>query len=357
MPAPPDSILVICIRRLGDVLLTTPLIASLRAAYPQARIDALVMAGTEGVLAGNPHLDGVRLAERGRRRLPFAFREYALAISTQENDRPHLYALLAGRRRIGIVPGPSDRAGRWKRWHCAAWCENDSTGRHTVEQMLRLADRLGIPRQPRVVPPQADPAEVAAALPPAWAGRPYAVLHLAPMFPYKAWTADGWRALVADLLGRGLDVLVSGGPAASERALADTVLAGVGDDPRIADRVGRLSLATLAGVIAGAAVYVGPDTSVTHVAAATGVPVVTLFGPSNPKVWAPWPNGHRQPGDTPWQFRAPLQRLGTVTVVQGDKPCVPCLLEGCERRLDSRSACLDELPAARVIAAVQAVLP
>jgi hypothetical protein len=56
---PRARILVVALRRLGDVLLTTPLIRSLKQAFPDAAIDALVFAGTEGILAGNPDLAGV----------------------------------------------------------------------------------------------------------------------------------------------------------------------------------------------------------------------------------------------------------------------------------------------------------
>jgi heptosyltransferase-3 len=177
------------------------------------------------------------------------------------------------------------------------------------------------------------------------------------MFVYKAWTVAGWCSLIAALQARGLRVVLSGGPAATERALADEVLAGLpaGSQP-VLDAVGRLRLAELSGLIGEARVFIGPDTSVTHLAAACGTPVVTLFGPSNPCVWGPWPQGYARPDESPWQFVAPLQRSGNVSIVQGVKPCVPCLLEGCDRHLASRSACLDELPAQRVIAAVDAAL-
>src|SRR5215831_16427238 len=58
LPARP-RILVIALRRLGDVLLTTPLIRSLRRAWPDASIDALVFADTAAILDGNPDLNGV----------------------------------------------------------------------------------------------------------------------------------------------------------------------------------------------------------------------------------------------------------------------------------------------------------
>ena len=58
LPARP-RILVIALRRLGDVLLTTPLIRSIRRAWPDATIDVLVFAETAGILDGNPDIDRV----------------------------------------------------------------------------------------------------------------------------------------------------------------------------------------------------------------------------------------------------------------------------------------------------------
>src|SRR5579871_1615069 len=104
-------ILVITLRRLGDVLLTTPLIRSLKRAWPDAAIDALVFEGTQGILEGNPDLAGV-IAMPARpstgetlallRRL---WRRYDLAISTQSGDRPTMFAWAAARRSVGLVDG------------------------------------------------------------------------------------------------------------------------------------------------------------------------------------------------------------------------------------------------------------
>ena len=106
---PRPRILVIALRRLGDVLLTTPLIASLRRAWPDATIDALVFADTAGILNGNPDINTVVAmpAQRTwRQSLKLAaqlWRGYDLAISTQSGDRPTFFALVAGRRRVALV--------------------------------------------------------------------------------------------------------------------------------------------------------------------------------------------------------------------------------------------------------------
>src|SRR6266436_2303913 len=104
---PPHArILVVALRRLGDVLLTTPLIRSLKQAYPDAAIDALVFAGTEGILAGNPDLAAIiTMPPRANLRQSLAlawrlWRRYDLAVSTQTGDRPTAFAWAAGRRRI-----------------------------------------------------------------------------------------------------------------------------------------------------------------------------------------------------------------------------------------------------------------
>ena len=108
----PDQprVLVVILRRLGDVLLTTPLIRSVKRAYPQASIDALVFAGTEGILAGNPDLaEIITVPQRSSfldtlSLIARLFRRYDLALSTQTGDRPTALAVIAGT--------PERRAGR-----------------------------------------------------------------------------------------------------------------------------------------------------------------------------------------------------------------------------------------------------
>ena len=104
-------------------------------------------------------------------------------------------------------------------------------------------------------------------------------------------------------------------------------------------------------MLSHAAIYVGPDTAVTHAAAALGVPTVAVFGPSNPVKWGPWPAEHA-PDANAW-LRTGTQANRNVRLIQGAGPCVPCGNEGCERHVASSSDCLTGMPAERVIAGIR----
>jgi heptosyltransferase-3 len=141
--------------------------------------------------------------------------------------------------------------------------------------------------------------------------------------------------------------VATGAPA--DRAYLDSIWG-----PDVLRLDGQLSWPELTALIRGAQIYVGPDTAVTHLAAATGTQTVALYGPTDPRVWGPWPVGGL---DQPWASAGTLQRRGNVWLVQNPLPCLPCQQEGCERRRDSHSQCLDELSLQRVISAIdQAML-
>lgn len=345
LPASP-RILVITLRRIGDVLLTTPLIRSLRRAWPDATIDVLVFHTTAGILAGNPDINRTTITPdrpgmlESLSQMARLWKKYDLAISTQSGDRPTAFAVIAGRTHAGVIVTSGPKLGdalKRRLLHRTVPAADDI---HRVELFLQLADVLGIDRVPELVCP-APSAEVQGA-----PDQRYAVIHAAPMYRYKQWTRQGWRDLAAGIRKRGLSIVAITGPNETERRYVNDIWDGLTEVvvARWPETVALLSKASL---------YVGPDTSVTHLAAATGCPTIALFGPLDPREWGPWPVGGLQ---VPWAKSGTIQHRGNVWLVQNPLPCLPCRLEGCERHVESYSLCLDELKPQQVLEAVDRAL-
>ncbi len=352
----PRRILVVVTLRIGDVLMATPVIRSLRLAWPQAEIDALVFKGTEGVLLDNPDLHRVITvpARPGflehLRLILSLFRRYDIALTTLMGDRATLYVWFAGRRRLGMQDG-SDKQ-RWKQRLLSRWAMFDHTDTHTLLTNLGLADELGIKRRHGVVVSwgAADEAAVAAALPFDARAEAYAVLHLYPKFPYKMWRGESWVELAHRLKENGLRAVLTGSADPDELAYIDAILRAMPSGT--VNMAGKLSLAGNAFLISRARCYVGPDTALTHMAAALGTPTVALFGPSNPVKWGPWPKGYTEDRN-PYRLKGTQQRVNNVVLLQGEGECVPCVREGCDCHAASLSACLQNLPVSQVIEALQ----
>lgn len=350
----PSTILVIITRRIGDVLLVTPLLRSLKLAWPDAALDVLVFDNTRGILAGNPDIRHIiTIPERPTlgqhlRLLMRLWHRYDLALSTLAGDRPTLYAWLAGKRRIGLLSPAADQA--WKRRLLDSWAAFDNVDTHTVNMYLALADLLGIDRRYDITlawtARQAD--HVKTLVP---AGR-YAVFHVYPKFAYKTWVAHEWSTLAHWLSARGVRVVLTGSADQDELRYIADLLPGLPADTL--NLAGQLSFGEVAFLLSGASAYVGPDTAVTHIAAAVGTPTVALFGPSNPVKWGPWPKDFAGPAN-PYRMQG-SQHVGNVMLLQGEGNCVPCFQEGCQRHIDSLSDCLQHMRADTVIAAVDAML-
>lgn len=349
---------MVCTQRIGDVLLATPLARSVKSAWPDARLDFLVLPGTQGVLEGNPDVDQVqafpqraslreKLAQLGR-----IWRRYDLALAAIPSDRARIFAWAAARNAVGFTT--VEEASWIKRHLLKIAVPFDNLHTHTVSMGLRLAEALGIPaigqvQLPRVAPElwrqRLDELEVQGIA-------NYAVIHPNPKFRYKMWDSDKWVALISWLRQQGIDVLLTGSGDPAEAAYVRDIAGKVPEGCHCL--TGRLSLAETAELLKSARLFVGPDTAVTHLAAATGIPTIALFGPSNPVKWGPWPKDWPA-GESPWPFVGSKQQ-GNVWLIQGPGDCVPCLLEGCDRHLDSDSKCLQDISVELVVDAARKAL-
>ncbi len=355
------SILLIATRQIGDVLLITPLLHSLRLAYPDAIIDVLIYTGKGSILEGNIDCNHVIESDEHPTLAGYwtllkrIFRKYDLAVNTQGNDRAYQYAFLAAKKRVGMIPNLKKQS-LWKRAICFDWRLLDDINTHTVLQNLALADCLNINKHYQVIAPINPIAEHAlnSLIHFDWQNEQFVVLHLFPMWRYKRWTDTGWDALTKYLVSKNIRVVLSGGNAIEEVNYCEQFTKKFPN--YVVSIAGKVSFGTLSKLLEHALAYIGPDTATTHLAAACGTPTLALYGPTNPIKWGPWPKEYAL-DYSPWKKSAPYQKNSNVLLLQGLGDCVPCHQAGCDKHNNSESQCMNELPASRVITALEILLP
>lgn len=260
------NILVVRLRSLGDCVLTTPAIRILKAALPAARISVMVEPRFDGVFRGNPDIAHVLAPENAA-----AVRAGAdLTLNFHGGTRSLVLTALSHAR---------FRAGFSHYRH--GWVHNVkiptaqeilgvSRKVHTAEHLASAIFFLGAPRQE--IPRASLFAQ--ASFP---HSREYAVIHPMASAAAKTWPAARFLEVAAYIDRElGLEPVFIGGPGENLAAFAPyRCLVG---EP----------LETTKSVLASASLFVGNDSGPAHMAAAFGLPVVVLFGASDPVVWAPW---------------------------------------------------------------------
>jgi lipopolysaccharide heptosyltransferase II len=326
-------ILLVRLRQIGDVVFTTPAVHALRRRFPDAHLSYVVEPAAAPIVLGNPHLNQVIVAPRARglrgllgdlalgRRL--RAERYDLAIDFHGGPRASLLTWLSGApERIGY-----EIAGRGWMYTRRVARPRELRARHSVENQWDLLASLGVRPPDRTAFPMEMPVDPGAAV--LVAGRlanagvtaadRLVVIHVSAGNPFRRWPAAHFVDLVVSLVGRDprRRVIVTSGP--SEQDAAAGVVAGARahlDGPRAAQVLscGEFSLAELRALLDRASLHVGCDGGPLHVAAATGVPVVGLYGPTLPARSAPWRADH-------WI---------TESVDAGELPCRPCHQRVCE---------------------------
>jgi ADP-heptose:LPS heptosyltransferase len=253
----------LCIRRggLGDTLLFVPVLHALRRCHPGAVLELAgnreyaelcARRGAADVALSSEDLElwavggSGAAGERARRRLSRFTRIFADAPELAPLDRPSC--------RVSVFdPAVRDEA--------------------PTPAVVRLLEALRLPVDDELLTAGLRRRSAAPA------GAP-AVLHPGSGALRKCWPLPCWWELAHRLVGAGLIVTAVAGPAEVERGMVPGRLDGVED-------LRAPSLESLATLLEGAAVFVGNDAGPTHLAAALGVPTVAIFGPTDPRVWAP----------------------------------------------------------------------
>ncbi|MEX2598285.1 MAG: glycosyltransferase family 9 protein [Dehalococcoidia bacterium] len=173
------------------------------------------------------------------------------------------------------------------------WCPDPQRflpfldGERETERLLRLVRHLGIAAEDTslefpLTPEEQGTADALAASHGLEPGR-YVCLHSGASTPERRWPPERFAAVADALAEAGLTAVITG---ADEEA-AETAAMRKSMRAQAVDLTGQTTLATLAGVVRQARLVVCNDTSVSHIAAALGVPSVVVFTASDPRRWAP----------------------------------------------------------------------
>jgi heptosyltransferase-3 len=362
---PPRSILVVCIRLIGDVILSTPLVGLLKSAYPDAEIDYLVNRGTGEFLEKDPRIRRVLYSRNREAREPVGkpepgysfriFRRYDMAINLNASDRGNIAVVLAGRKdRVGFHLGGNRIRDIWKKLvmtHPVFFPFAIHVAR--VSQLVAEAIGISVTRlEAKVFWDGEDEARVDGFLRREGVPGPYIVVHPFARWRYKYWLPDRF-AKVSDGIaeGYGLRPVWTSSPDPEEMRLLRDAAALCRFPPALC--AGEFTLNGMTCLLSKAALYVGLDTAVSHLAATTGIPMVVLFGPTIAERWSPWNN------DGPVAQQCPLprgiQRTGRMVLVQKDWECVPCGKAGCDGE-GGESLCLTEIQTPEVLDAVRELM-
>jgi ADP-heptose:LPS heptosyltransferase len=263
-------ILFITSTRIGDAVLSTGLLDHLIRTYPHAKVAVACGPVAEGVFARMPNRAWTIILAKRRFRLHWL----------------ELWRQVAGMRWDIVV----DLRGSGFAWMVRAGRRYVMRGgRQPGHRLTHLGALLGLDPPPLPVAwfAPADAARAAALMP---GGERWIGLGPTANWDRKVWPAERFVALFQTLTapGRplaGARAVVLGGPGAQEAAMAAPVLAALGD--RAVDCVGRLSLPEVAAVLSRCALFVGNDSGLMHLSAATGTPTLGLFGPSRVEEYAP----------------------------------------------------------------------
>ncbi len=327
--------MIVLLGAIGDVTRALPLLTRLRRAYPQAHIAWAVEPAAAALLDYHPALDEILLYQRSRGSrtfLPFLRtvrdHHFDLVLDLQRHLKSGLVSLWSRAPvRVGFHR-TNTKEGNWL------------FNTHTIEevpdfslkltQYLKFADALGLPDDGvrfdlRLRPEEEQKVETLLAGTPC----PVAAFFLGSRWPSRFWfpqaTAEVARALQQEY---GMGIVLMGGP--NEVAFAQQVSEAMGT--AVTNLSGKTSLRDLIGIFGRVRFAMGPDSGPMHIAAATGIPVISLWGATSPIRSAPW--------------------RSEAFVIRGEAACSPCYVRHCP----IGRACMQRITPERVLSVARQVL-
>lgn len=377
-------ILVVKLADVGDLLMISPALVALHRAYPQAQIDVLAPPTSAATLLGLPHVDNVLRFDKFGFDRPAALlnpRRWAEGIEFVRTLRaPHYDAVAIMHHlttrfgaikfaALALASGAKIRAGLdngrgWFLTHRVA--DNGFGAMHEAaywQQVATLLDGDATPQPLTFSPREADKQKAATLVAQLPDGGPIVAIHpgTGAYAPARRWPS-GYFAQLARRLRDDLNarIVIVGGPDVREWAANIVTAAGLADDPACLNLSEQTTLGELAALLAHCQLYIGSDSGPLHIATASGVPVLGIYGPSNHRAWGPYsPDGSTAEFDALTQPSAAWPTPRRHAVLRQSLACSPCLYRehavglrnGCPPR-----ECLDTLTPDAAFAAAKKML-
>ncbi len=282
----PGRILVIRGGAIGDFILTLPAIRLLRENFPDCHLEILGYRHIASLAERRFYADATRSIE---------YAPLATFFNPKGELDPELCEYFAGFNQvISYIYDPDElfqtclqRAGVK---NLIAGSPKVLEGEHAAVQLAQPLDKLALWLEDpaaRFFPSEEDLAEADALL--AGLPLPLVAIHPGSGGEKKNWPLDRWVTVIEELLGgrHSGQLLIVGGEADSERLSS---LQHFQTHPRCAF-LQSLPLPILGAVLSKCRLFVGHDSGISHLAAASGAPCLLLFGPTDPDVWAPANDG------------------------------------------------------------------
>ncbi|GGI83077.1 glycosyltransferase family 9 protein [Legionella impletisoli] len=287
------SICIVRLSALGDVLMLVPLVRTLQASIPQAKITWVIsrpaydlvagISGVEFIVINKPNGVGDywRFAKMMRRR------HFDVLLAAQASLRANLlFPFVRAKRKIGY---DKRRAKDGHQWFVN---EQITPGQdHTLEGFLKFATQLGIiETQITWNLPIGEPELTWARTHLPDKNGPLVLLNPAASKPERSWVLERYIALIRYLKSQWqATVVLTGGPGQNDKELAEAIEASISVD---ANLVGKTRPKQLLAVIKHADLMICPDTGPSHMAAAVGTPVIALHAVTSSDVSGPYPYRH-----------------------------------------------------------------
>lgn len=298
---PPDaSILLIRLRSMGDCLLLTSPLGSLKREFPGFHVSLLVEARFRGCFEGNRDVDEVLTTDRGKLATAMELfrRRFDAIVNLHGGPTSLIYACAARGPRLGM------EGYQYSRLYTALMPRPTDARLHAVVNTTRWFRWLGMETD-ELPPLRYEPnAKEAAWVRKTMGERPYVVIHPGAQMETKRWAAEGFAGVGRMFQDRKEAVVLTCGPG-EESVVADVAR----NLPNSTILLG-LTIPRLGELIRGADLYVGNDSGPMHLAAAVGTPIVVPWGSSASFRWHPWQAPHR--------------------IVQNPFDCNPCAGYRCE---------------------------